>query len=84
MPVESALNIFYYLVQENLQLFSLDYLKHLSKEKNWQVTVADSDLQNGAAKSWLDHTNVQAVAVDVLTNELNEKNISVRQILLFL
>ena len=45
----------------------IDYLKQLSTEKNWQVTVADSDLKAVQLKVGA-HSHTKAVAVDV-TNE---------------
>lgn len=49
----------------------IDYLKNLSTEKNWTVTIADSDLhsvQNKVGK----HTNTFAAAVDV-TNTIERQ-----------
>src|SRR5436190_4339049 len=50
----------------------ISYLKHLAKEKNWQVIIADSDLKMVQQKVGK-QKNVQAVAVDV-TNKVDRKN----------
>jgi saccharopine dehydrogenase-like NADP-dependent oxidoreductase len=50
----------------------INYLKHLSKEKNWQVTVADNDLETVQQKVGNDHKNMLAVAIDV--NNSSERN----------
>ena len=42
----------------------IDYLKNLSVEKNWSVTIADYDLKTVQQKVGT-HSHVQAVAVDV-------------------
>ncbi len=53
----------------------IDYLKQLSSEKNWQVTVADSDRNTVQQKVGV-HSNVHGVGVDVLNNEERRKYIS--------
>src|ERR1700759_157890 len=50
----------------------ITYLIHLSKEKNWQVTVADSDLKAVRQKVGKQE-NVNAVAIDVLNEDERKK-----------
>ncbi len=50
----------------------INYLKHLSKNKNWLVTVADSDLKTAQQKVGT-QKNVEAVAVDI-NNDDERKN----------
>jgi saccharopine dehydrogenase-like NADP-dependent oxidoreductase len=53
----------------------INYLKHLSKEKNWQVTIADSDLKTVQQKVG-EQENVHAVAVDVNNSDERKSYIS--------
>lgn len=53
----------------------INYLKHLSKEKNWYVTVADSDLKTVQQKVG-EHKTVKAVAVDVMNSDERKNYIS--------
>ncbi|MEP6682984.1 MAG: saccharopine dehydrogenase C-terminal domain-containing protein [Parafilimonas sp.] len=53
----------------------INYLKHLSKEKNWQVTIADNDLKTVQQKVG-EQENVHAVAVDVTNSEERKNYIS--------
>src|ERR1044072_7847942 len=53
----------------------INYLKHLSKEKGWLVTVADSDL-NTVQQKVGDQVNVKAVAVDVTDSDSRKNYIS--------
>ena len=53
----------------------IDYLKQLSSEKNWQVTVADSSTKTVQQKVG-EHSNVHAAGVDVLNDEERKKYIS--------
>ena len=52
----------------------INYLKRISQEKNWQVTVADSDLKTVQQKVG-EHKNVEAAAVDVLNSAERKKYI---------
>jgi len=53
----------------------INYLKHLSKEKNWRVTIADSDLKAVKQKAG-DYENIQAVAIDAADSNERKKYIS--------
>ena len=53
----------------------INYLKNLSKEKNWQVTIADNDLKTVQQKVG-EQENVHAVAVDVTNSEERKNYIS--------
>src|SRR5437763_1678714 len=53
----------------------IDYLKQLSSEKNWQVTVADSNIKTVQQKVGV-HPNIHAAGVDVLNSEERRKYIS--------
>ena len=53
----------------------ISYLKNIAKEKNWLVTVADSDLKTVQQKVG-EHANMKAVAVDILNVDVRKKYIS--------
>ncbi|MFT4154299.1 saccharopine dehydrogenase C-terminal domain-containing protein [Parafilimonas sp.] len=53
----------------------IDYLKQLISEKNWQLTVADSNLQSVQQKLGA-HKNAEAIAVDITNTEERKKYIS--------
>ncbi len=52
----------------------IDYLKNLSVNKNWNVIVADNDL-NAVKKKVGKHANTIAIAIDVTNNEQRQKYI---------
>ena len=53
----------------------INYLKNLSQEKNWKVTVADNDLITVQQKVG-EHEHMHAVAIDVLNSEERKKYIT--------
>ena len=53
----------------------INYLKHLSTQKNWQVTVADSNLEAVQYKVG-NQPNMHAIAVDVTNSEERKKHIA--------
>ena len=61
----------------------IDYLKQLSIEKNWQVTVADNDLKAVQQKVGI-HSNTKAVAVDVINEADRRQHINTADIVISL
>ncbi|MBV9962373.1 MAG: saccharopine dehydrogenase NADP-binding domain-containing protein [Parafilimonas sp.] len=61
----------------------ITYLKHLSNEKNWQITVADGDLKLVRQKVGRQE-NVHAVSVDVMKEDERQKLISSADIVISL
>ena len=68
MPVDKAAKHILLFGAGKSATVLIEYLKNLSAEKNWKVTVADSDI-NVVKKKLGAHTNTFAVAVNVNNEE---------------
>jgi len=53
----------------------INYLKDLATEKNWSITIADSDLKTVQQKVGV-HVNVHAVAINVENSDERKKHIA--------
>ena len=71
MPVETAVKHILLFGAGKSATVLIDYLKQLAAEKNWHVTVADSNLQLVQQKVGVD-ANTKAVAADI-TDEATRK-----------
>jgi saccharopine dehydrogenase-like NADP-dependent oxidoreductase len=74
MPVETITKHILLFGAGKSATILIDYLKLLSLEKNWHVTVADSNLKAVQQKVG-EHSMVHAAGVDVLDNEERKKYI---------